>query len=48
MMIMVLVVMTKRWIKCSTFGKEKKRKAKPYGDQGKGINRDFVLALKTP
>ena len=28
--------------------KEKKRKAKPYGDQGKGINRNFVLALKTP
>ena len=28
--------------------KTKKRKAKSYGDQGKGINRNFVLALKTP
>jgi hypothetical protein len=31
-------------IKCSTW-KRRKRKTKPYGDQGKGINRDdFVLS----
>ena len=33
-------------IKCSTW-KRRKRKTKPYGDQGKGINRDFVLVIKT-
>ena len=27
--------------------KERKRETKPYGDQGKGINRDFVLVIKT-
>ena len=36
-----------KMIKCSTW-KRKKRKTKPYGDQGKSIIRDFVLALKTP
>ena len=25
----------------------RKRKTKPYGDQGKGINRGFVLVIKT-
>jgi hypothetical protein len=30
-------------IKCLTW-KRRKRKTKPYGDQGKGINRDFVLS----
>jgi hypothetical protein len=24
--------------------KRRKRKAKPYGDQGKGINRDFCFS----
>ena len=33
-------------IKCSTW-KRRKRKTKPHGDQGKGINRDFVLVIKT-
>ena len=33
-------------IKCSTW-KRRKRKTKPYRDQGKGINRDFVLVIKT-
>ena len=32
-------------IKCSNLEK-KKRKTKPYGVQGKGINRDFVLPIK--
>jgi hypothetical protein len=26
---------------------KKKEKNKPYGAQGKGINRDFVLVIKT-
>ena len=29
-------------IKCSTW-KRRKRKTKPYGDQGKGINRGFCF-----
>jgi hypothetical protein len=33
-------------IKCSNL-KRRKRKTKSYGDQGKGINRDFVLVVKT-
>ena len=33
-------------IKCSTW-KGRKRKTKPYRDQGKGINKDFVLVIKT-
>lgn len=27
--------------------KRRKRKTKPYGDQGKGIDRDFVLPIMT-
>ena len=30
-------------IKCSTW-KRRKRKTKPYGDQGKGIIRDFCFS----
>ena len=26
---------------------KKKEKIKPFGDQGKGINRDFVSMIKT-
>ena len=33
-------------IKCPTW-KRRKRKTKPYEDQGKGIIRDFVLVIKT-
>jgi hypothetical protein len=33
-------------IKCSNLEK-RKRKTKPYADQGKGINRDFILPIKT-
>ena len=33
-------------IKCSNL-KRRKRKTKPYEDQGKGINKDFVLVIKT-
>ena len=32
--------------KCSTW-KRRKGKSKPYGDQGKGINRGFVSVIKT-
>jgi hypothetical protein len=35
-------------IKCSTWKRRKKKeKTKSYGDQSKGINRDFVLVIKT-
>ena len=34
-------------IKCSTW-KRRKRKTKPYGDQGKGMLRVLVLVIKTP
>jgi hypothetical protein len=29
-------------------GKEEREKQKSHGDQGKGIDRDFVLPIKTP
>ena len=32
-------------IKCLTW-KRRKRKTKPFGDQGKGIIRDFILHLR--
>jgi hypothetical protein len=35
-------------IKCSKLGKEEREKTKPYGPQGKGINRVFVLVIKAP
>ena len=45
-MVMVKVIATKEMIKCTNLEKEE-RKTKTYGDQGKDINRDFVLAIKT-
>ena len=32
-----------KMIKCSTW-RRRKRKTKPYGDQGKGINRGFCFS----
>jgi hypothetical protein len=38
----------KKMIKYFTFGKERKRKTKPDGNQGKCIARVLVLVIKTP
>ena len=35
------------WWSSAPSWKRRKRKTKPYGDQGKGINRDFVSVIKT-
>jgi ribosomal protein L44E len=37
--------MAKRWRSNALTWKRRKRKTKPYGDQDKGINRDFVLPI---
>jgi hypothetical protein len=37
-----------KMIKCFTFGKRKKRKTKPDGNEGKCITRVLVLVIKTP
>jgi hypothetical protein len=34
-------------IKCFTFGKRRKRKTKPDGNQGKNIVRVLILVIKT-
>jgi len=40
-------IATQNDVEVLQFGKRRKGKIKSYRDQGKGINRDFVLPVKT-